>query len=82
MKFNATQIPYHSTGLFSKLVNDYIEAKPSALAFANYAPNLEGVAKAIEQLPAATVPVQLWVPSETVTLPAGVPFPGAVTVTL
>jgi bacillithiol biosynthesis cysteine-adding enzyme BshC len=49
MKFNATQLPYHSTGLFSKLVNDYIEAKPSALAFANYAPNLEGVAKAIEQ---------------------------------
>ncbi len=49
MKFSATQIPYHSTGLFSKLVNDYIEARPSALAFANYAPNLEGVAKAIEQ---------------------------------
>jgi bacillithiol biosynthesis cysteine-adding enzyme BshC len=49
MKFNATQIPYHTTGLFSKLVNDYIECNEAALQFANYAPNMEGVAKAIKQ---------------------------------
>jgi hypothetical protein len=37
--------------------------------------------KVIAQLPAATVPVQLWVPSLTVTMPVGVPLPGAFTVT-
>jgi hypothetical protein len=37
---------------------------------------------AIEQLPAATVPTQLAVPSLTVTLPVGVPVPGALTVTV
>ena len=38
--------------------------------------------KVIEQFPAATVPVQLCDPSETVTLPEGVPAPGEVTATL
>ena len=47
MKFNATQIPYHQTGLFSQLVRDYVEAKQSSLNFVEYAPNLEGVQKAI-----------------------------------
>lgn len=49
MKFNATQIPYNETGLFSKLVNDYIAFNAAALQFANYAPNVEGIANAIEQ---------------------------------
>ncbi len=35
-----------------------------------------------EQVPAATVPVQLSVPSPTVTLPVGVPAPGAATATV
>ncbi len=39
------------------------------------------VVSVIIQLPAATVPVQLFTPSETVTLPVGVPAPGAVTAT-
>ena len=29
------------------------------------------------QVPAATLPLQLWVPSLTVTVPVGVPLPGA-----
>src|SRR5207249_12331684 len=33
------------------------------------------------QFPAATVALQLWVPSLTVTVPVGVPFPGAAAVT-
>jgi hypothetical protein len=36
----------------------------------------------IVQLPAATVPMQEFVPSETVTLPVGVPPPGALTATV
>jgi bacillithiol biosynthesis cysteine-adding enzyme BshC len=47
MKFNATQIPYHATGLFSQLVRDYVEAKQSSLHFVEYAPSVEGVQKAI-----------------------------------
>jgi len=33
-------------------------------------------------VPAATVPVQVWLPSLTVTLPDGVPLPGEFTVTV
>jgi hypothetical protein len=47
MKFNATQIPYHATGLFSPLVGDYVEGKATAMNFVAYAPNFEGVQKAI-----------------------------------
>ncbi len=47
MKFNATQIPYHATGLFSQLVRDYVDAKGTAMDFVSYAPNFEGVQKAI-----------------------------------
>ena len=47
MKFNATQIPYQATGLFSQLVRDYVEGKKTALDFVEYAPNFEGVQKAI-----------------------------------
>ena len=34
------------------------------------------------QLPSATVALQLWVPSLTVTVPAGVPLPGALAATV
>src|SRR2546428_5371032 len=37
---------------------------------------------AILQLPAATLALQLWVPSFTVTAPVGVPLPGALAVTV
>ena len=47
MKFNATQIPYQATGLFSQLVRDYVEGKKTALDFVEYAPNFEGVQKAM-----------------------------------
>lgn len=49
MKFNATQISYCSTGLFSALINDYIETKGTAQSFVNYAASKEGYKKAIEQ---------------------------------
>ncbi|TRZ75632.1 MAG: bacillithiol biosynthesis cysteine-adding enzyme BshC [Chitinophagaceae bacterium] len=49
MKFNATQIPYRSTGLFSALINDYIETKGKAQSFVNYTQNIEGYKKAIDQ---------------------------------
>jgi len=49
MKFKATLIPYRTTGLFSNLVNDYIDSKGEASSFVQYAPNLEGYKKAIEQ---------------------------------
>jgi bacillithiol biosynthesis cysteine-adding enzyme BshC len=48
MKFNATQIPYHATGLFSQLVRDYVEGKGTAMDFVAYAPNMEGVKKATQ----------------------------------
>ena len=48
MKFKASQIPYHTTGLFSQLVRDYVDGKGTALDFTNYAPNLQGVQKALE----------------------------------
>ena len=47
MKFNATKIPYQTTGLFSQLVRDYVDAKGTASEFVTYAPNFEGVQKAI-----------------------------------
>lgn len=40
------------------------------------------VVKTMEQPPAATLPVQLCVPFEMVTLPVGVSLPGAVAATL
>ena len=49
MKFNATPIPYRATGLFSNLVNDYMESKGEAASFVNYAPTIDGYKKAIEQ---------------------------------
>ena len=52
---------------------------PAYVAVNVFVPALVNV---IEQLPAATVPVQLCVPSLTVTFPVGVPLPGASTVTL
>jgi len=49
MKFNATQIPYRATGLFSNLVNDDMEAKGTAQSFVEYNATIEGYKKAIEQ---------------------------------
>src|SRR5439155_7266690 len=52
---------------------------PAVLAVSVFAP---AVAKLAEQLPAATVPVQLSpTPSLTVTLPVAVPLPGATAAT-
>ena len=49
MKFNATQIPYRATGLFSNLVNDYMESKGTAQSFVEYNATIDGYKKAIEQ---------------------------------
>jgi bacillithiol biosynthesis cysteine-adding enzyme BshC len=48
MKFNANQIPYQATGLFSQLVRDYVDGKGTAMDFVNYAPNMDGIEKATQ----------------------------------
>ena len=59
-------------GLALKLASPaYVAVKEVAL----------GAVNVIKHEPAATVPVQELVPSVTVTLPVGVPAPGAVTAT-
>jgi len=49
MKFKATPITYRATGLFSNLVNDYMEAKGTAQSFVEYNATIEGYKKAIEK---------------------------------
>lgn len=49
MKYTATSIPYSTTGVFSTLVNDYITGKGTAREFVPFAPNLEGIKKAMLQ---------------------------------
>ena len=49
MKFKATPISYRATGLFSGLVNDYMEAKGTAQSFVEYNATIDGYKKAIEQ---------------------------------
>jgi bacillithiol biosynthesis cysteine-adding enzyme BshC len=49
MKFKATPISYRATGLFSSLVNDYLEAEGTAQSFVEYNATIDGYKKAIEQ---------------------------------
>lgn len=49
MKFKATPISYRATGLFSSLVNDYLEAQGTAQSYVEYNATLDGYKKAIEQ---------------------------------
>jgi bacillithiol biosynthesis cysteine-adding enzyme BshC len=49
MNFKTTHIPYRATGVFTPLVNDYIESKGTAQSFVDYTPDIEGVKKAIAQ---------------------------------
>ena len=49
MKTKTTSISYRHTGLFSNLVNDYIELKSEALPFTQYAPTIEGYQNALKQ---------------------------------
>jgi bacillithiol biosynthesis cysteine-adding enzyme BshC len=48
MSQSSMHIPFSSTHVFSKLINDYLEGKGTALDFVQYAPNLEGYRAAIE----------------------------------
>jgi bacillithiol biosynthesis cysteine-adding enzyme BshC len=48
MSQSSTHIPFSSTHVFSKLINDYLESKGSALNFVQYAPTIEGYKAAIE----------------------------------
>ena len=48
MSQSSKHIPFSSTHVFSKLINDYLEGKRTALDFVQYAPNLEGYRAAIE----------------------------------
>lgn len=49
MKYNATSIPHSATGVFSTLVNDYISGNGTARDYVPYAPDLDGIKKAIQQ---------------------------------
>lgn len=48
MSQSLKHIPFSSTHVFSKLINDYLEGKGTALDFVQYTPNLEGYRAAIE----------------------------------
>ena len=48
MSQSSMHIPFSSTHVFSKLINDYLEGKGTALDFVQYAPNIEGYRAAIE----------------------------------
>jgi bacillithiol biosynthesis cysteine-adding enzyme BshC len=48
MSQSSTHIPFSSTHVFSKLINDYLEGKGTALDFVAYPPNLDGYRAAIE----------------------------------
>lgn len=49
MLFTSHQLPYQQTGVFTKIVLDYIEGAPELQPFYSYRPTLEGVRQAIEQ---------------------------------
>jgi len=48
MSSSCVNIPFSSTKLFSKLINDYAEGRGNAQDFVQYAPNLEGYQAAIK----------------------------------
>ncbi len=48
MKVNCTNIPYSSTGYFSKLVIDYLSGAETLTDFYNQPPNLEGIKSVME----------------------------------
>jgi bacillithiol biosynthesis cysteine-adding enzyme BshC len=48
MSQSSMHIPFSSTHVFSKLINDYLEGKGTALNFVQYAPTIEGYKAAIE----------------------------------
>ena len=48
MSQSSMHIPFSSTHVFSKLINDYLEGKGNAIDFVQYAPNVEGYMAAIE----------------------------------
>ena len=48
MSQSSMHIPFSSTHVFSKLINDYLEGKGNAMDFVQYAPNVDGYKAAIE----------------------------------
>jgi bacillithiol biosynthesis cysteine-adding enzyme BshC len=48
MSQSSMHIPFSSTHVFSKLINDYLEGNGNVLDFVQYAPNVEGYRAAIE----------------------------------
>ena len=48
MSQSSMHIPFRSTHVFSKLINDYLEGKGNAMDFVQYAPNVDGYKAAIE----------------------------------
>jgi len=48
MSQSSKHIPFSSTHVFSKLINDYLEGKGNAMDFVQYTPNVDGYKAAIE----------------------------------
>ena len=49
MNFSVKQIPYQSTGFFSKLVIDYVDQSEKLQPFLSFAPTTDGIKKAIAE---------------------------------
>ena len=49
MKFSSTLVPYGNTGLFTPLIQDYVQGKETASYFAEYEVSYEGIKQAIAQ---------------------------------
>lgn len=49
MNCSTTQLPYSSTGYFSKVVTDYLEQSPALRPFYEHLPNIDGIKAAISQ---------------------------------
>ncbi|MFT3908457.1 MAG: bacillithiol biosynthesis cysteine-adding enzyme BshC [Ferruginibacter sp.] len=49
MKFKSHYIPYHKTGAFSKIVEDYLNGENSLKEFYEHDPDLAGIKKAIKE---------------------------------
>ncbi|MCU7550265.1 bacillithiol biosynthesis cysteine-adding enzyme BshC [Chitinophagaceae bacterium LB-8] len=48
MHFSAHQLPYQQTGVFSKIIIDYLEDAPNLQQFYSFRPTLEGIRQAIQ----------------------------------
>lgn len=55
MLFTAHQLPYQQTGVFSKIIIDYLNEAPGLQPFYSFRPTLDGVRQAIQQKKSQTI---------------------------